>query len=93
MKAREDEGNLISSRDSGSHLTLGSSTSYNLKEMGFTLQGVWNYSSHCDYNIINPPNFFFLCKNAALEILRKPFNHFKVWFISFRLQKKIYFQT
>lgn len=94
MKAREDEGNLISSQDPGSLLTLGSSTSYNLKEMEFTLQGVWNYSSHSDYNIVNPPKFvFFLCKNTALEMLRKPFNHLKVWFTSFRLLKKICFQT
>ena len=54
--------------------------------MEFSLQGIWNYSSH--YDIVNIPNFIFsYVKTQLLEVLRKPFKHLKVWFTNFDLKK------
>lgn len=53
-------------QDPGSVLTLDSSilnlcisAFLDLKRMEFPFQDIWNYTSHYDYNIVNPPKFFF----------------------------------
>lgn len=102
MKARKNEGNSIFS--SGPRQcphtrlihseSLCISTFLDLKRVECPFQDIWNYTSHYDYNIVNPPNlFFFLCKNSALEVLRKPFNHLKACLQALDLKKKSTFRV
>lgn len=87
-------------QDPGSVLTLGSSilhseslcisTSLDLKRMEFPIKisGIILLTMVI-IKLILQICFFFLCKNSALEVLRKPFNHLKACLQALDLKRNL----